>query len=67
MHLNMVKRGGGVEVLFKYNARDTLIHATTQEDINALLEDGYEVDDDIFPAADNKLSSTGKTELLVYR
>ena len=34
------------EVAVKSDQRDTPMHATTREDINALLADGYEVDDD---------------------
>ena len=40
--------GGGVHL--KSDARETTIHATTREDINALLAYGYEVDYDRFPA-----------------
>ena len=34
----------------KYDARETPIHETTQEGINSLLADGYEVDGDRLPS-----------------
>ena len=43
-------------------SRETPIHATTQEDINDLLDSGPEVDDDILPALENKHIPTGDTE-----
>ena len=48
------------EVESKYDARETLIHATTQEDISALLADDYEVDDDRFPDPEIKPRNIGK-------
>ena len=42
--------GGGV----KSDARDIPIRATTREDINALLEYGYEVNDDRLPTPQKK-------------
>ena len=38
------------------------MHETTQEDINALLVDGYEVDDNQQPAPENKQSTIGDTD-----
>ena len=52
------KEEGG-EVAVKYDAIETPIHATTREDINDLLADGYEVDDDRLPATDITPSATG--------
>ena len=46
---------------------ETPVHATTRQDINALLEDGYEIGDDRLPAPDNKPSATGKTDRPVYK
>ena len=42
-----------MEVVVEYDARETPIHETTQEDINSLLADGYEVDDDRLSDHDN--------------
>ena len=39
----------------------------TWEDINALLEDGYEVNDDRLPYLENTPINTGKTNQLVYK
>ena len=36
------------------NTRETPIHGTNQEGINDIMSDGYEVNDDILPAHDNK-------------
>ena len=47
MHLNIAKRRRYKEVSVKYDACETTINETTREDINALLEDGYKVNDDI--------------------
>ena len=54
------RRGGGFTV--GYYSHETLIYATTQEVINALLADGYEFDDDIIPAPKNKTITTGDTD-----
>ena len=43
------------------DTRETPIHATTQEEINALLADGYEVDDDRLTDPENKPSPTYNT------
>ena len=51
-------RGGGV----KSDDRETPIRAMTQEDINALPEDGYKVDDYRLTDSKNKPSDTGDTE-----
>ena len=40
---------------------------TTREDINALLEDGYEVYNDIIPGPENKPRNTGETYQPVYK
>ena len=61
-----MKRGGGGESI-GYDSRETPIHATTQEDINALLSDGYEVDDDRLPAPKNKPIPTGDNDRPVYK
>ena len=37
-----------------YDACETPIRTTTQEGINYLLAGGHEVDDDTFPATENK-------------
>ena len=55
------------EVVVKSDARETPIHATTREDINALLADGYEVDDDRLPAPKNTPRNTVQTDLMVYK
>ena len=39
----------GEEVVIGSDARETPIHATNQDDINYILDDGYEVDDDRLP------------------
>ena len=46
--------------MVKYDALETPIRATTQEDINTLLADGYGVDDDRLSAPENTLRNTGK-------
>ena len=43
------------------------MHATTQEDINDLLADGYKVDDDRLPDPENSPINTGKTDQPVYK
>ena len=55
------------EVVVKYYSLETPMHANTQENINALLADGYEVDDDRLPAPENKHSPIGETEQPVYK
>ena len=55
------------EVALKSNARETPIRENKREDTNALLEDGYEVDDDILPATKNKPIPTGDTYRPVYK
>ena len=44
------------------NARETLIHATTQEGINDLLDGGHEVDYDRLLDTDNKPIPTGDAD-----
>ena len=46
--------------MVKYDALETPIRATNQEDINTLLSDGYGVDDDRLSAPENTLRNTGK-------
>ena len=55
------------EVDIESDACGNPIHTTNREDINALLEDGYEVDDDILPAPKNTQSNIGKTDQPVYK
>ena len=55
------------EVAVKSNARETPIHATTREDINALIVDGYEVDDDRLPDHDNTPINTCKYNQPIYK
>ena len=43
------------------------LHETTPENINSLLEDGYEVYDDRLPATENKPRNTEKNDQLVYK
>ena len=52
------RRGGGGEV--ESDSRETPICATTREDINALLADGYKVSDHILPDPKNKPIATSK-------
>ena len=56
--------GGGAIVS---NSCETPIHATTQEGVNYLLVDGYEVDDNILPTPNNKPIPTDDTDHPVYR
>ena len=49
------------------NARETPINETTQEDINAHLAVGHEVDDDRLPDIENKPIPTRNTDLSVYK
>ena len=55
------------EVAVESDDCGTPICATTREDINDLLEDGYEVDDDRLTAPENTPSNTGKTGQPVYK
>ena len=55
------------EVVFKYDDRETTIHENSQEDINAVLVDEYEVDDYRLPASENTPSNTGKNNQPVYK
>ena len=48
----------GGEVAVEFDASETPIHATTREDINDILADGYKVDDDRFLALENKPSAS---------
>ena len=50
-----------------YDACETPIHETTQEDINDLLASGHEVDNDRPPAPKKKPSPAGYTERSVYK
>ena len=67
MFKNSEYKEEGGEVAVESDACDTLIDATTQEDINALLADGYEADDDIISAPSNKPIYTGDTDQPVYK
>ena len=62
MCLNIAKRrmrkGGGVES----DARETPIHATTREYINALMAYFYKFNDDRIPTPENKPSDRGDTD-----
>ena len=49
------------------DACETPIHETSREGINDLLADGYEVDDDIIPALENKPSPIGDTDRSLYK
>ena len=55
------------EFAVKSDSRETPIHVTTLEDIYALLEDGYKVDDDRIPDPKNKPIPTGDTDLPIYK
>ena len=55
------------EVTVKSDACETTIQAMTQEDMNALLEDGYKIDDDRLPYTYNKSSATDDTYQPVYK
>ena len=55
------------EVAVESDDYENPIHATTQEDINPLPVDGYEADDDIITAPNNKPRHTCKTDLPVYQ
>ena len=50
------------ELAIRYDAHDTPINTTTQEDINNLLASGYEVNDDRIPDPKIKNSPTGDTD-----
>ena len=50
------------EVAVKSDACETPIHANNQEGINALIEDGYKVDDDRIPDPDNIPINIGRTD-----
>ena len=56
-----------MEVSVDSKACETPIHATTWEYINSFLEYGYEVDDDIISAPNNKPSNTGDTDRPIYK
>ena len=56
-----------VDAVVKSDAHETPIHATTIEVINALLADGYKVNDDRLPDPDNTPSNTVKTDQPVYK
>ena len=58
-----MRRGG----LVKSDSLETPIHATTRNNINSLLADGYKVDDDILIAPKNKPINTGYTDRPVYK
>ena len=58
-------KDGEVEV--ESNYFETPIHATTWENINDLLEDVYEVDDDIIPPPKNKPRATENSDRTVYK
>ena len=55
------------EFAIGYDASETPIHETTQEDINDLLDGCHEVDDDRLPAPKNKPIPTGDTEQSVFK
>ena len=67
MDSNIVNRSRGGGGAVKSNAHETSIRVSNLEDINALLEYGYEVDDDKLPAHENKTITTGKTYQTVYK
>ena len=46
---------------------DTNIHATYQEDINYIMQDGYEVDGYQQPAPENKQTNIGYTDQQIYK
>ena len=54
-------------MLAESNASETLIHATTWEDINSLLEDGYKVDNYRLPSQKNKPSAIVGTDQPLYK
>ena len=49
------------------NYCETPIHATTQEDINDFLADGYKVDSDRLPSPNNTPINTRKTDQPIYK
>ena len=53
--------------MVKYDSCETHIQATTREDINYLLVDGYKVDSDRLTTPDNTPSNTGKIDPPVYK
>ena len=56
-----------VEVAVDSYQHDTTINAANQEDINAILVDGYEVEDGRHPETNNKLRNRGDTERKIYK
>ena len=46
---------------------DNTVHSITWEDINTLLEYGYEVYNDILPSPDNKPSARRDTDRNIYK
>ena len=60
---NRRRGGGGV----KSDLRETPIRATTQEDINALLVDEYEVNNSRPPEPENKPITRGDTYRKIYK
>ena len=59
-----MRRGGG---LIEYYSHKTLIHETTQQDINYILVDGCKFDDDRLPSNGNKPRSIGDTDWPIYK
>ena len=57
-----IGKRGGVES----NDHETPICATTREDINALLGDGYYFNDSILPEPKNKPRARGDTDRPIY-
>ena len=56
-----------MEVAVYSYQHDTTINAANQEDINAILVDGYEVEDGRHPETNNKLRHRGDTERKIYK
>ena len=54
-------------VAVKYDAHQTLINENTQEDISAILANGYRVDDARLTEPDNKPSAGGDTDRPIYK
>ena len=53
--------------MFKYDACETHMHATTREDIHVLLEYYYEVYDDRLKSPKNKSSEAEDTKQPLYK
>ena len=55
------------DVAVDTNQSETPIHVMVREDTNALLVDGYEVNDDQQPSPENKPSDRGNTDRPIYK